>query len=83
MLKKCLILEKERYRYQKALSDLSNSDIKSHNDKPENIVRQVRNWFVENVLRKADSGTKIWGKFNEFMADFYQIRKEEGYKKRI
>jgi len=53
-----------------------------NNNKPEDIVRQVRNWFVENVLKKADSGTKIWEKFNEFMADFYKKRKEEGYKKK-
>lgn len=78
----CLILEKERYRYQKALSDLSNSDIKNHNNEPEDIVRQVRNWFIENVLSKADSGTKIWEKFNEFMADFYEKRKKEGYKEK-
>ena len=29
--KKILILEKERYRFQKAISDLSGSDIKNHN----------------------------------------------------
>ena len=78
--KKCLILEKERYRYQKALSDLSNSPIKNHKNKPEIIVRQVRNWFVENGLTKADSATKIWGQFNEYMADFYEKRKAEGFK---
>lgn len=53
-----------------------------NNNKPEDIVRQVRNWFVENVLKKADSGTKIWEKFKKFMADFYKKRKEEGYKKK-
>lgn len=78
--KKCLILEKEKYRYKKALSDLSNSDIKSHNNDPERAVREVRNWFVETELRRADSGTKIWERFNEFMADFYAKRKGEGYK---
>lgn len=79
-LKKCLILEKEQYRYQKALSDLSNSDIKRHNNEPEEIVRQIRNWFVENEQPKATSATKIWENFNEFMADFYEKRKKEGFK---
>lgn len=78
--KKCLILEKERYRYQKALSDLSGSDIKNHRNEPEEIIRQIRNWFVENENPHLDSGTKIWESFNEFMADFYQKRKEEGFK---
>ncbi|MCK4816652.1 hypothetical protein KA005_12855 [bacterium] len=78
--KKCLILEKEKHRYQKALSDMSGSDIKSHNNEPEEIVRQTRIWFVENENPRADNATKIWESFNEFMADFYQKRKEEGYK---
>ncbi len=80
--KKCLILEKRKYRYQKALSDMSGSDIKSHNNEPEELVRQVRNWFVENEIKHADSGTRIWEVFNEFMADFYEKRVEEGFKKK-
>ncbi len=68
--KKCLILEKEKYRYQKALSDLSNSDIKNHNNEPEEVIRQIRDWFVVNELERADSGTIIWDSFNKFMADF-------------
>ena len=78
--KKCLILEKENFRYRKALSDMSGSDIKSHGNEPEQIVRQVRNWFVENETEHADSGTKIWEAFNEFMTDFYEKRYKEGYR---
>jgi len=80
--KKCLILEKEKYGYQKALSDMSGSDIRNHNDEPEELVRQVRNWFVENEIQHAKSGTRIWQTFNEFMADFYQKRQDEGFKDR-
>jgi hypothetical protein len=78
--KKCLILEKERFRYQKALSDLSGSDIKNHNNEPEEMVRAVRNWFVEADSLKAPSATRIWEDFNEFMADFYKRRAEERFK---
>jgi hypothetical protein len=80
--KKLLILEKERYRYQKALSDLSGSDIKSHSNEPENIVHQVRNWFREMTSGRPPSGTVVWEHFNEFMADFYQRREEQGYRDR-
>jgi hypothetical protein len=80
--KKFLVLEKEKYRYQKALSDLSGFDIKSHENDPETLVRQVRNWFVENEIQHADSGTKIWENFNEFMANFYEKREDEGFKDR-
>jgi hypothetical protein len=73
-------LEKERYRYQRALSELSGSDISNHNDEPEDIVHAVRNWFRGMSSRKPPSGTVIWEDFNEFMADFYQAREEQGYK---
>ncbi len=78
--KQFLILEKERYRYQRALSDLSGSDIGTHNDEPEDIVHAVRNWFRGMSPGKPPSGTVIWEHFNEFMADFYQAREEQGYK---
>jgi hypothetical protein len=81
--KKCLILEKERYRIRKALSDLSGADIKSHNNEPENIVRAVRDWFVENGLKRVTNANAIWQKFNNFMADFYQQRKKEGSRIKI
>lgn len=80
--KTCLILEKERYRYQRALSDLSNSDIKNHNDNPETIVLQVRNWFVELGIKNAPSATRIWERFNEFMADFSEARQKDDFKDR-
>ena len=47
--KKCLILEKERFDYIRALSDLSGIDIKSHKVKPVNMVRVIRDWFFETV----------------------------------
>lgn len=78
--KKLLILEKDKYAYQKALSDLSGSDIKNHDNDPETLVREVRNWFVQTTSARAPSGTRIWERFNEFMADFYLQRKEQGYK---
>jgi hypothetical protein len=68
--KKILIIEREKYRYQAALSDLSGNDIRSHSDSPEELVRQVRNWIVENVSPRARSGTQVWGAYNEFMERF-------------
>ena len=77
--KKHLILEKEKYRYQVAISDLSNSDIKSHKNDPMKAVRQIRNWFVENGLRNVPSATVIWYSFTDFITDFYEKRKAEGF----
>jgi hypothetical protein len=77
--KKCLILEAERYRYQAAISDLSNSDISVHSNQPSEITTAVRNW-LNNVARlRADGASKIWGRFTDFMADNYDALKKRGF----
>ena len=78
--KQILILEKEQYRYQKALSDLSGSDIKSHNDNPSKIITVVRDWFVATAGIRTKSGNFIWSKFNEFNAYLYdQAIEKDGH----
>lgn len=78
--KKFLILERRPHDYKKALSDLSGVDIKNHGDKPSEVVRAVRDWFVETVrLRGLKGATPIWYRFNDFAADLYKQRKAEGF----
>ncbi|MEN6435935.1 MAG: hypothetical protein ABFD14_13760 [Anaerolineaceae bacterium] len=78
--KKMLVLEGKRYDYQKALSDISGVDVKSHNNEPEGIVKCIRNWIIEaRILDKADSPTQIWYRFNDFASDFYTERKSQGF----
>lgn len=77
--KKCLILETEKYRFQAAISDLSNSDIKAHEDKPDKVVRHVRDWLVQEDLGTGPSPTNIWYSFQDFMGDNYVRRKEKGF----
>lgn len=81
--KRCLILEAKKFRYQAAISDLSNSDIAVHGNKPIAVVAKVRNW-LNNVarLRAAPGPSKIWGLFNDFMADNYVALKERGFSNR-
>ncbi len=69
--KKILILDKERYRFRKALSDLSGSDIKNHNDEAVKVVFAVRDWFITEELDRGDSGNKVWSNFNDFQAYLY------------
>jgi hypothetical protein len=80
--KRCLILEAERYRYQAALSDMSNSDIAAHGNDPEEVVREVRNWLANEAGLGAKGPSFIWNRFNEFMADNYDQLKAEGHSDR-
>ncbi len=79
--KKCLVLEKNRYSVQAALSDLSNSDVCCHDDKPQIAVRHVRNWLVQEAGASGPGGTGIWYAFNDFMADLYKALRQQGFSK--
>ena len=71
--KKILILETERYRYHRALSDLSGSDIKAHQDEVDKAILAVRDWIVTEELNRGASGLKVWDAFNEFQAYLYDV----------
>ena len=76
----CLILERDQHEFRRALSDLAGIDIKSHQDQPVEVVRAVRNWFVETVgLQRVVNATQLWYRFNEFTSDFYDARMADGY----
>ena len=80
--KRFLILEKESYRYMKAFSDINGLDIKSHKNEPIEVVRAVRNWFVETVKYSGSkSPTIIWYNFNDFFAKLYDDKISEGFTK--
>ena len=43
--KVCLILDIERYRYQKFISDIAGQDVAVHGGEPEQAIKVVRNWL--------------------------------------
>lgn len=76
--KKFLILEKEQYRYQKVISDISGNDIKAHKNDPEQIIKVVRDWFKStNILIPRHK--EIWLAYAEFEFDYEEILNSEGY----
>ncbi|WP_029415567.1 hypothetical protein [Brevundimonas bacteroides] len=80
--KKCLILETERYRYQAALSDLSNSDIAAHGDDPLEAFTAVRDWLEQEARLNADGPARLWDQFTDFMADNDEALLARGFSRR-
>ncbi len=76
---RCLILEAEKYRYQAAISDMSNSDIAVHANDPLKVVAEVRNWLNNEAKLHASGPAKVWGRFTDFMADNYVAPKSRGF----
>lgn len=69
-----------RFDYRRALSDISGLDIKSHQNEPAEVIRAVRDWFVETVgLRGVIGSTPLWYEFTEFTSDFYDARRSDGH----
>jgi hypothetical protein len=48
-----LVLDRERYRFQKFISDIAGQDIKAHDGKPAEIVHVVRDWLRTSGRAKA------------------------------
>jgi hypothetical protein len=76
--KKFLILEKEQFRYQKVISDISGNDIKAHKNDPEQVVKVIRDWF-KPINPKIPRYKQIWLAYAEFEFDYEEILNSEGY----
>jgi hypothetical protein len=77
--KKCLILDKERFRYTRVISDISGNDIRAHNANDKDLIREVRNWIRTNTNRFVPAANTIWDDFNLYSIDFEKTCKEKGY----
>ena len=64
--KRCVIFDREQYRFQKVLSDLAGNDIKAHDDSPETLVKQLRTWLVEAGIPDVPGGTSLWTDYGMF-----------------
>lgn len=80
--KQCLILEKERYRYQKVLSDISGNDIRAHHNDPEQLVQELRDWLRVSCGESLLPAAKLWSQFNLFRDELETFLQQQGYSKR-
>jgi hypothetical protein len=68
--KRCLILDRERYRYQTFLSDIAGQDIEAHGGDREHAVARVRNFLrADPDQGTLPSGRVIWRDLARFERD--------------
>jgi hypothetical protein len=77
--KRCLILETDPYRYQAAISDLSNSDIEPHGDDPARAMTAVRNWLAAETERRIPGPYALWVRFGGHVADVDAALRADGH----
>jgi len=81
--KQCLIIiEKEKFRYQKVISDIAGNDIECYDSDPSHLVHVIRRWLTIILKPNIPSGSLIWEEYNEFYFDFTENLKLLGFKKK-
>ena len=75
--KRCLVLDRERYRYRNFCSDISGQDIRAHNDQPRDAIRAVRDWLSSHRSGVAIPGGKaVFERYERFRAQLPQQARE-------
>ena len=68
--KSCLVLDRERYRYQAFLSDIAGNDVDAHQGEPKVAVKRVRDWLRTASARTTIPGSaRIWKRYERFEHD--------------
>ncbi len=67
--KRVLILDVERYRYQRFISDLAGMDIHEHGGEPARALREARDWLANVSRRELPSGDRVQRAYEAFLAD--------------
>lgn len=81
--KSCLVLDRERYRFQKFISDIAGQDIRSHNLEPRRAISAVRDWLGTSSGKVLPGGAEIVRQYRRFMKELpilcrkVQIRQSE------
>jgi hypothetical protein len=68
--KRCLILDRDRYRYRAFISDIAGQDIREHGEEPMKTVQIVRDW-----LRSQAQDPEIPG--GRFLIERYRAFRDE------
>lgn len=74
--KRLLILDIERFRYQKFVSDLAGMDIHEHGGKVETAIRETRDWLANVSRRQIASGDKVLRLYVQFATDLPALAAE-------
>jgi hypothetical protein len=75
--KRCLIMDRQPYRYQRFISDIGGQDIKAHDRRPIKAIRHVRDWLRSAPGKtKIPGGAIIWKRYQQFRRELPVIAEE-------
>jgi hypothetical protein len=71
--KEYLILESDKFRFKQFISDLSGQDIKSHQNTPEEAIKNVRNWLTKHTSETIPSASIIVKQYKDFLNNLPEL----------
>jgi hypothetical protein len=72
--KKALILDTERHRYAKYISDIAGQDIQDHGNDTGQVIKKIRNWLASHSKdTHIPGGDTILKRFIEFRLELPEI----------
>lgn len=75
--KVCLVLDTDKYRYQRFISDISGYDICAHDNSPKGAITLVRNWLSNaSRHRTIPGGREICKRYDLFSKDLPKLSRE-------
>jgi len=75
--KQCIVTEKDKYRYQKFISDISGMDITAHGCSVKKATHKIRNWLLTASRRNSvPPANKIYSRYCKFEKDIKVICKK-------
>jgi hypothetical protein len=80
--KRCIVFDKERYRYQRFISDISGQDIHSHDGDERRLIIELASWLrVQSRDPKVPGGHVIARQFEEFAGRLPEVLDDRGLTK--
>lgn len=68
--KRCIVFDRERYRYQRYISDIAGQDIHSHDGSEQHLIEELAAWLRDQSEdRTVPGGRAIAAEFAAFEAD--------------
>jgi len=77
--KRFLIMDEQKYRYQKTLSDLAGCDPQYHGGDHERAVRVVRNWLVSEARAERQAPRRIFNAYADFQEWSWEKLRDAGF----
>ena len=78
-MKKCIVFDSARYRYQQFISDIAGQDIHSHGARVTRLIEQVATWFRDEIRDPAVPGGRAiateYERFTTVIPDICRVKR--------